>query len=211
MRDVYHCAIDKKLFEEKIKEAQKIADGLADTWIMVSGDVMMVPDHGIALRALRFGTHPDQPNHFRALADEHILAYLADHQIKRHDYGSAQDLRLRVEAVNRWYQHDGNRRDNKIRSSIVEGISVFLSMFDLPAVARVLCPPPPWPRPADAAPTGSFVVTVAASEALENRRRDRDEPPGPVRPLVGVTAGLDLILVAVMLLGSLVMVRPAAA
>ena len=215
LRDVYHCAIDKTLFDEKIKGAQKIADGLADTWIMVSGDVVTMPDHGRALRALRFVEPPDKATYFRGLADTHILAYLADHQIpyqaERHDYGSAQDLRLRVEAVNRWYQHDGNRRDNKIRSSIVEGISVFLSMFDLPAVARVLCPSPPWPRPADAAPTGSFVVTVAASEALENRRRDRDEPPGPVRPLVGVTAGLDLILVAVMLLGSLVMVRPAAA
>ena len=33
--------------------------------------------------------------------------------------------------------------DNKIRSSIVEGISVFLSIFDLPNVARVFCPPPP--------------------------------------------------------------------
>ena len=33
--------------------------------------------------------------------------------------------------------------DNKIRSSIVEGISVFLSIFDLPDVARVFCPPPP--------------------------------------------------------------------
>ena len=48
--------------------------------------------------------------------------------------------------------------DNKIRSSIVEGVSVLLSMFDLPAVARVFCPPAPEarrlrgtaePRPAD--------------------------------------------------------------
>ena len=157
LRDVYHCAIDKKLFEEKIKEAQKIADGLADTWILVSADVMTMPDHAKALYALRFVEHPDKATCFRALADEHILAYLADHQIphqiERHDYGSAQDLRLRVEAVNRWYQHDWNMLDNKIRSSIVEGISVFLSMFDLPAVARVFCPPPPRPRPADAAPT----------------------------------------------------------
>ena len=47
------------------------------------------------------------------------------------------EIRLRVEAVNRWYVHDWNTLDNKIRSSIVEGISVFLSMFDLPSVARV--------------------------------------------------------------------------
>ena len=45
-----------------------------------------------------------------------------------------------MEAVHRWYVHDWNTLDNKIRSSIVEGVSVFLSMFDLPAVARVFCP-----------------------------------------------------------------------
>ena len=53
------------------------------------------------------------------------------------------EIRLRVEAVNRWYVHDWNTLDNKIRSSIVEGISVFLSMFDLPSVARVFCPAAP--------------------------------------------------------------------
>ena len=58
------------------------------------------------------------------------------------------EIRLRVEAVNRWYVHDWNTLDNKIRSSIVEGVSVFLSMFDLPAVARVFCPPAPQARPA---------------------------------------------------------------
>ena len=46
----------------------------------------------------------------------------------------------------RWYVHDWTTLDNKIRSSIVEGVSVFLSMFDLPAVARVFCPAAPEAR-----------------------------------------------------------------
>ena len=41
--------------------------------------------------------------------------------------------------------------DNKIRPSIVEGISVFLSISDLPDVARVFCPPPP-PEMAETTP-----------------------------------------------------------
>ena len=36
--------------------------------------------------------------------------------------------------------------DTKLRTSIVEGISVFLAMFDLPDVARVFCPSPPVSR-----------------------------------------------------------------
>ena len=63
----------------------------------------------------------------------------------------AAEIRQRVEAVNRWYRHDWQMIDNKIRSSIVEGISVFLSIFDLPDVARVFCPPPPPETAADTA------------------------------------------------------------
>ena len=70
--------------------------------------------------------------------------------------------------MHRWYVHDWNTLDNKIRSSIVEGVSVFLSMFDLPAVARVFCPPAPAARrqgPADQEPTdthGTDTTPLAA-------------------------------------------------
>ena len=57
--------------------------------------------------------------------------------------GAGEDVRLRVEAVKRWYTHDWQTLDNKVKSSIVKGVSVFLSMFDLPDVARVFCPPSP--------------------------------------------------------------------
>ena len=46
-------------------------------------------------------------------------------------------------AVKRWFENDWQKLDNKIKSSIVEGVSVFLSMFDMPDVAAVFCPPPP--------------------------------------------------------------------
>ena len=52
-------------------------------------------------------------------------------------------MRERVAAVKRWFENDWQKLDNKIKSSIVEGVSVFLSMFDMPDVAAVFCPPPP--------------------------------------------------------------------
>ena len=52
-------------------------------------------------------------------------------------------MRERVAAVKRWFDNDWQKLDNKIKSSIVEGVSVFLSMFDMPDVAAVFCPPPP--------------------------------------------------------------------
>src|SRR5579859_5654543 len=45
-------------------------------------------------------------------------------------------------AVQRWFREDWRRIDPKLRTSIVEGISVFLSLFDdNPEVKRVFCPP----------------------------------------------------------------------
>ncbi len=57
--------------------------------------------------------------------------------------GVGSELREQVEAIERWYRHDWMALDPKVRTSIVEGISVFLSLFDQPQVASVFCPPPP--------------------------------------------------------------------
>ncbi len=59
--------------------------------------------------------------------------------------GAGSEFREQVEAIERWYLHDWTALDAKLRTSIVEGISVFLSLFDQPQVAGVFCPPPPDP------------------------------------------------------------------
>ena len=46
------------------------------------------------------------------------------------------------EAVKRWFEDDWMRIEPKLRTSIVEGISVFLSLFDdNPRVKYTFCPP----------------------------------------------------------------------
>ena len=54
-----------------------------------------------------------------------------------------RELRLRFEAVQRWFLDDWAQLDQKLRTSIVEGISSFLSLFDEPGVAEAFCPPRP--------------------------------------------------------------------
>lgn len=52
------------------------------------------------------------------------------------------DKRHQLDAVKRWYSGNWLRLEGRLRSSIVEGIVVFLSLFDdNPAVARAFCPP----------------------------------------------------------------------
>jgi hypothetical protein len=56
--------------------------------------------------------------------------------------------RGQLEAVKRWFCHDWRRIEPKLRTSIVEGISVFLSHFDdNPSVKATFCPPKELLRP----------------------------------------------------------------
>ena len=52
------------------------------------------------------------------------------------------DKAAQFEAVKRWFQDDWMRIEPKLRTSIVEGVSVFLSLFDdNPRVKHTFCPP----------------------------------------------------------------------
>ena len=147
LRDVYHCAIDKELFAKKINEAQTFARDRSDEWITIDRATMNDETKIFALGGIVFQPHPARPGRLRAQSNparvKHLQANTITYDLERYESASTTEIRLRVEAVNRWYVHDWNTLDNKIRSSIVEGISVFLSMFDLPSVARVFCPPAP--------------------------------------------------------------------
>ena len=59
-----------------------------------------------------------------------------------HDPARANPEKLaQLEAVQRWFKDDWKRIEPKLRTSIVEGVSVFLSLFDDNSkVKRVFCP-----------------------------------------------------------------------
>ena len=177
LRDVYHCAIDKELFAAKIQEAQTFARDRADQWIVIDVAAIGDEDEMFALKALGFLLHPTRPDRLRAHPDPPVFDHLNDHTItyerERFENATAMEIRLRVEAVNRWYVHDWNTLDNKIRSSIVEGISVFLSMFDLPSVARVFCPAAP--RAASAGDDPGDPINE--DDAITATNRTGDLPP----------------------------------
>ena len=172
LRDVHHCAIDKALFAKKIEQAQTYAKELGGEWITVPLTHFL--DHNRELRAIGFTQHPADEERMRGPATPAVVEYVKDHTIthdrERFESAHATQIRLRVEAVNRWYVHDWNTLDNKIRSSIVEGVSVFLSMFDLPSVARVFCPPAPdaarLPGPAGQEPAGAHGTDTTPLAAI---------------------------------------------
>jgi hypothetical protein len=56
--------------------------------------------------------------------------------------GVDQDRKEQLDSVKRWYNGDWKNLDKKLQTSIVERISVFLSLFDdNPRAKRTFCPP----------------------------------------------------------------------
>ena len=131
LRDVYHCAIDKALFARKIQQAQTYAADMSDTRITIAATAL-TGDHLTPLRRLGFQPNPADLTRFQTRADPAAFEYLTTHNDHaRRVSGLRVPARRRSGSAskpcNRWYVHDWNTLDNKIRSSIVEGVSVFLS------------------------------------------------------------------------------------
>ena len=143
LQQVYRCAIDPELFAAKIEEAEKLSDDLNKGTVFVKEDVLEAQ-----LIHLAEWVWKDAPG-----GQEQQAAYTRPMKAKLDELkithrivwepGPGDEVRERVEAVKRWFVHDWQTLDNKVKSSIVEGVSVFLAMFDMPDVAQVFCPDAP--------------------------------------------------------------------
>jgi hypothetical protein len=139
--DVYECAISPEVLEKRIEEAEK---KLSKFFLEVPPETYTawVSD----LKAFSFEL--DKPKDvYRAKAVTELCDMLRNKKIPfqfNSDSSSDRDFRKweQLEAVKRWFHHDWKRIEPKLRTSIVEGISVFLSLFDdNPDVKRTFCPP----------------------------------------------------------------------
>jgi hypothetical protein len=145
--DVYEGVINPSVLEQKIKEGE---DLFAQDYVLVTIEDFM---HHSDLEAYPFERDP-QANRMKALCTEELHRHLnrrgIEYEFQRESGNPAgnshtpwdENKRQQFEAVKRWFYQDWSRIEPKLRTSIVEGISVFLSLFDdNPAVKRVFCPP----------------------------------------------------------------------
>ena len=142
--DVYECAIDNATIERKIAEAER---RLIETdFVLLSEEEYL--EHSRVLEPFNFQLETDSKLYrtplnpgLAAVLKEKDIQWEAENQEKKTPI--PEDKKLQLEAVKRWFEHDWRRIEPKLRTSIVEGISVFLSLFDdNPAVKRTFCPPP---------------------------------------------------------------------
>ncbi len=140
--DVYECAISPPLLQERIREAEHIV--LGRDYLAIPPEVY--GNHVSDLMAFGF-VHDLKENRHLALATPELRALLKQKGITSEartvlDRRQASPEKLaQFDAVRRWFNNDWQRIEPKLRTSIVEGVSVFLSLFDdNPKVKRVFCP-----------------------------------------------------------------------
>jgi len=141
--DVYECAINPDLLESKIKEADRRLIE-ADSALLWEEEYLKYPRD---LDPFKFRLDKES-NRFRAPLTPGLAAVLKDKSIQWEAENASRknpvpvQKKAQLEAVKRWFFQDWKRIEPKLRTSIVEGISVFLSLFDdNPDVKRTFCPP----------------------------------------------------------------------
>ena len=170
LRDIYRCTVDAELFAEKIGEAKAMADRLCpQRAVIANGDLA---EHKEALGDWAWKPVPGTASAACRL-DADLRSGLAERKIEftteADGNGSGGEFREQVEAVERWYRKDWMALDAKLRTTIVEGISVFLSLFDQPDVAGVFCPPSPNAETPDEAVPDRENVAVPPLPGLRRR------------------------------------------
>jgi len=145
--DVYECAINPQKLEAKIAEGDLLF-GTADYLLVDDAVYVTHPElerfSWERVEATQWMKSPATPELERFLTSKKIPYDMQSETGKANAFQDAeqQDRRERFEAVKRWFNDDWKRIEPKLRTSIVEGISVFLSLFDdNPAVKRIFCPP----------------------------------------------------------------------
>ena len=140
--DVYHCAISPPFLEQRIYEAEEIVMGRH--WLALTPKVYGDRIEDVA--GLGF-VHDAKQDRYLAPTTPELRQILRKRGIPHEslsllDPSHAEPEKLdQLRAVKRWFEEDWKRIEPKLRTSIVEGISVFLSLFDdSPRVKKVFCP-----------------------------------------------------------------------
>jgi len=167
--DVYECAISARVLEKKIRLAEEKI--LGKPFLAVSREAFQ----SFAKELTEAGFEADETGQlYRVLDSPTARAALQKVGLEvtvHHESGPNgvdEDLKGRLESVKRWYFDDWSNIDKKLQSSVVEGISVFLSLFDdNPPIKRLFCPPRELYEP-DAVPIRGKRALPSIRELLES-------------------------------------------
>ena len=167
--DVYECVISARVLEKKIRQAEEKIFGKA--FLAVPREAF----ESFAKELTEAGFEADETGQLYRVCDSPTaratLQKVGLEVIVKYECGPDgvdEDLKGRLESVKRWYFDDWSNIDKKLQSSVVEGISVFLSLFDdNPPIKRLFCPPRELYEP-DAVPIRGKRALPPIRELLES-------------------------------------------
>ena len=141
LQDLYRCTINPKLFKKTIEDVEAAL-------VNESGKTIILSEAEIRTQAHVLGPEIEQwtdlengtwsaPYHDAVfeITKKYGATILDGRKTPELDHRNK-----RLEAVKRWYEQDWMKLDEKLRTSCVEGLSSFLSLFDMPDVAETFCP-----------------------------------------------------------------------
>jgi hypothetical protein len=142
--DVYEAVINPDRIAELLAEGDRRLSRTGVTVLLDAACLEAQP----ALRPYPWGRDAETGRLLTELTprlDETLKRHSIPHAIETRSGDIAPVDRRRLEqfqAIKRWFHHDWMRIEPKLRTSIIEGISVFLSLFDdNPSVKYTFCPP----------------------------------------------------------------------
>lgn len=141
--NVYECAISPPLLEQRLREAEEIIMGRH--FVAVTPEVFSARPVELGTLGFKYDSRKDR---HMVEASQELWTEVQARGISAEPitiidpiFAVDPDKLEQLYAVQRWFREDWKRIEPKLRTSIVEGVSVFLSLFDdNPKVKRVFCP-----------------------------------------------------------------------
>jgi hypothetical protein len=139
--EVYRYVLDDSQIEHDIRRLMSSLANPSDVLRIRAEDCRL-------LNVQRTWSHwvEEDSGHVAHPYDAELETYLAaqgvTYRVQRPTGEGWASRKHQIEALQRWHVHGWGPLDQRLRSSIKEGIAVFLSLFDdSPAVHRAFCPP----------------------------------------------------------------------
>ena len=172
LRDIYVCALNPEELAKRLVEAAERVDSLPERRYRIPRPVFAAHVDQLAIEAWEWLDAEDAPDSVEIRVAVEVGEALRRaglsrefETVTRGSEREAQRLRGRHRAIATWYALDWMKLKPDLRTSIVESVSVFLSIFDQPDIARIFCPERP-PAPAAANAAGGPAAQVEVLRAL---------------------------------------------
>ena len=140
LTEVYRYVIEDGLIDKNIRTLKAQFDNPADVVAIAQEECQSHIRQAWTLWVPIDGTHVAHP--YDAELESHLVENGVPFEVRTGSAAICADRRHRLDAIGRWFYNTWARLDPKVKASIVEGIVVFLSIFDEnPSVCRAFCPP----------------------------------------------------------------------